>query len=183
MIMFQGGFVVKRAKWMAIGVVALSGALAGCGIQSAQASQYLHVVPGTNVINLTVKTGYSNDLAENTVDGVPAGDLTINVPVGSEVHMKFINDGPLPESMGIYQDITNLAFPGSGDSYENASLGEYPGLIPGQSQSYTFTASRVGTYTLSDLVDGVTSDNIPVSNIWETFKVVSSGAPSLTTKS
>lgn len=174
---------MKRYKGMVAGLAAMSALLAGCGIQAAQASQYLHVEPGTSNVYLKVVSGFSNNLAENTIDGVPAGDLTITVPKGSVVHMKVTNDGPMPETFGVYHRNVQLAFNGSGDPwYSDVMLNSVDGLLTGQSQTYTFTASRVGSYTLGDLLNGSTNSNIPVSNIWETLKVVPSGRASLTTK-
>ncbi len=174
---------MKRYQGMLAGLAAMSALLAGCGIQAAQASQYLHVEPGTSNVYLKVVSGFSNNLAENTIDGVPAGDLTITVPKGSVVHMKVTNDGPMPETFGVYDRNVQLAFNGSGDPwYSDVVLNAVDGLATGQSQTYTFTASRVGSYTLADLLNGATNSNIPVSNIWETLKVVPSGRASLTTK-
>ena len=170
---------MKRSKAVALGLAAFPLILAGCGIQEAQASQYLHVVPGTNVVDVKVVSSLNNNLAENTIDGVPAGHLTITVPVGSQVHLQVTNQGAQPETFGIYNG-TQLAFNGSGDNYYtdvnlNATdglMGGTAGLLSGQSQTYVFTASKVGTYTLADLLNGADpSSNIPVSNIWETFKI------------
>lgn len=168
---------------MILGIAAAPLLLAGCGVQAAEASQYLHVVPGTSNVDVKVVSGFSNRLAEPVIDGVPEGHLIISVPVGSTVHMDVVNDGPMPETFGVYNGDYGLAFNGSGDSYSDVSLNAVAGITPGQSQTYTFTASHVGTYTLADYLNGTTNNNnLPLSNIWDTFKVVPSGAPSLITK-
>lgn len=191
----RGGSGVKRSKGIAFGLVAMSALLAGCGVQAAQASQYIHVKPGSDVVNLKVDAGYNNGLNMPTIDGVQAnGHLTISVPKGAIVRMTVTNKGPFPEAYGIYKPGSwNLAFAHAGDPwYGNlgAELNPVAGLLYGQSKTYTFTASQVGTYTLADLMNNPGTPNTtdytpgstaPVSNIWATFKVTSSGSPTMTT--
>ncbi len=185
---------MKRSKGIAAGLVAMSALLAGCGVQAAQASQYIHVQPGTDVVALKVLAGYSNALNMPLIDGVQAdGHLTISVPKGSVVRMTVINKGPFPEAYGIYNASWQLAFSHAGNPYYanlGAQLNPVDGLLYGQSKTYTFTASHVGTFTLADLTmnAGVNSEaayspgeSAPVSNMWATFRVTPSGAPSLTT--
>lgn len=173
--------MAKIRKVVAFAALGLTAELlVGCGTQSVQASQYMSV-PANHTVDLKVVAGFSDSLSSNTIDGAPSGQLVIAIPVGTEVHMHFINKGPMPESVGIYRNDTQLAFAHSGDSYTNVSLNAASGVAPGASQTYTFTASRIGTFTLSDLLDGSTTNNIPNSNIWETVKVIPSGKPSFTT--
>lgn len=176
------GVTVKRTKSLLLAAAGSSALLAGCGIQSAQASQYIHVQPNSSNVDVKLISSFSNALVQNVVDGVPSGHLTITVPVGSTVHLQVVNNGPMPETFGIYRHDLQRAFKGSGDPYySDVSLNGSAGLTPGQSQTYTFTASHTGTYTIADYLNGTTTSNVPVSNIWETFKVVPSGAPSLGT--
>ncbi len=176
------GVTVKRTNALLLAALASSALLAGCGIQAAQASQYIHVQPNSSTVDVKLVSSFSNALAQNVVDGVPSGHLTITVPAGSTVRLKVVNNGPMPEAFGIYRKDLQTAFKGSGDPYySDVGLNPVAGLIPGQSQTYTFTASHTGTYTIADYLNGTTTSNVPVSNIWETFKVVRSGAPSLQT--
>ncbi|NMP23508.1 hypothetical protein HIJ39_14265 [Sulfobacillus sp. DSM 109850] len=163
--------------------VAVAFLVAGCGIQAAQASQYIHVQPNSSNVDIKLVSSFNNDLAENVVDGAPAGHLTITVPVGSRVHLDVVNNGPMPETFGIYQQDLQLAFNNSGDPFNSdVNLNAAAGLVPGQSQTYTFTASHTGTYTIADYLNGTTTNTTPTSNIWETFKVVPSGAPAMITQ-
>lgn len=182
---------MKRSRGMALGLLALSALLAGCGVQAAQASQYIHV-QGT-VVHLRIVSGFSNSLNMPTIDGVQATDhLTISVPKGSNVQMTVLNKGPFPEAFGVYNASWKLAFAHAGDPwYSDVGLNAVAGLTYGQSKTYTFTASHVGTYTLADLLNNsgnaspaayAPTTNVPQSNIWATFKVTPSGAPSLTTR-
>ncbi len=186
---------MKRTKGIAVGLgAALSCLMAGCGVQAAQASQYIHV-QGT-VVHLRIVSGFSNSLDISTLDGVQAdGHLTISIPKGAEVKMTVVNNGPIPEAFGVYNASWNLAFSGAGDPwYSDVGINPVAGLMPGQSATYTFMASHTGTYTLADLLNntGTQSDAdytpqsatkvTPVSDIWATFKVTSSGTPSMTTK-
>lgn len=165
-------------KWAAVATMgALAMALAGCGTQSVDASQWMVNHPGTHTVDLKVEGTYSSAQQVNTFDGYTHGQLVITIPVGYHVNMDFINNGPIPESVGIYKN-DHLAFPGAGESYRQVMTFPSAGLVPGQSQSYTFTASQVGTYSLADVLNG-DPDNTPTSGVWDTVKVVPSGNPSM----
>jgi hypothetical protein len=165
----------KWAGAATLGIMAM--ALAGCGTQSVDASQFMVNHPGTHTLDLKVVSRYSSSQQINTFDGFTHGRLTITIPVGYHVNMNFINNGPIPESVGIYKN-DHLAFAGAGESYRAVATFPTAGLLPGQSQSYTFTASRLGTFALTDELNGGPA-NSPTSGIWDTVKVVSSGSPGM----
>jgi hypothetical protein len=170
--------VTHVKKWAAVATMgALALALAGCGTQSVDASQWMVDHPGTHTVDLKVEGIYSSAQQVNTFDGYTNGQLVITIPVGYHVNMDFINNGPIPESVGIYKN-DHLAFPGAGQSYRQVMTFPSAGLVPGQSQSYTFTASQVGTYSLADVLNG-DPNHTPTSGVWDTVKVVPSGNPSM----
>ncbi len=168
---------MKRSREMALGLLALSYWLAGCGVQ---ASQYIHV-QGT-IVHLRIVSGFSNKLNMPTIDGVQATDhLTISVPKSSNVQMTVLNKGPFPEGFGIYNASWDLAVAHAGDPwFTDAGLNAVAGLTYGQSKTYTFTAAHTGTYTLADLFNNpgnalateyAPTTNVPQSNIWATFNI------------
>ncbi|WP_053960044.1 sulfocyanin-like copper-binding protein [Sulfobacillus thermosulfidooxidans] len=170
----------KAGKWAgvtALGVLAL--ALAGCGTQSINASQWMIVHPATKTVDLKIESTYSSAKQANVFDGFTQGQLIITIPLGYHVNMDFINNGPIPESIGVYHD-HHLAFPGAGEPYSQVAISPSAGLLPGQSQSYTFTASKLGTFILGDMLNG-DPDNTPTSDLWDILKVVPSGTPSMST--
>ncbi|SMC02234.1 Sulfocyanin (SoxE) domain-containing protein [Sulfobacillus thermosulfidooxidans DSM 9293] len=166
-----------KSKWAGLTALGMLGlALAGCGTQSINASQWMIVHPATKTVDLKIESTYSSAKQANVFDGFTQGHLLITIPVDYHVTMNFVNNGPIPESIGIY-DHHHLAFPGAGEPYAQVVTSPTAGLLPGQSQSYTFTASKVGTFILGDMLNG-DPDNTPTSDLWDIVKVVPSGVPS-----
>ncbi len=165
----------KLAGVATMGVLAL--ALAGCGTQSVDASQFMVNHPSTHTLDLKVVSTYSSSQQINTFDGFTKGHLVITIPVGYHVNMDFINNGPIPESIGIYKN-NHLAFPGAGESYRAVATFPTAGLLPGQKQSFKFTANQIGTFSLADELNGGPV-NSPTSGLWDTVRVVPSGSPGM----
>lgn len=165
-------------KWTGLAILGvLSVALAGCGTQSISASKWMTVHPASKTVDLKVESTYSSSLQSAVFDGYTRGKLVITIPRGYHVNMDFINNGPIPESVGIYHH-HHLAFKGAGEPYHLVSLLPTAGIVPGKSQTYRFKASQVGTFTLGDMLNG-DPNNQPTSDLWDTVKVVSKGTPSM----
>ena len=165
-------------KWTGLAILGvLSVALAGCGTQSISASKWMTVHPASKTVDLKVESTYSSSLQSAVFDGYTRGKLVITIPRGYHVNMDFINNGPIPESVGIYHH-HHLAFKGAGEPYHLVSLLPTAGIVPGKSQTYRFKASQVGTFTLGDMLNG-DPNNQPTSDLWDTVKVVSRGTPSM----
>ncbi len=168
----------SAGKWAGLATIGiLSIALAGCGTQSINASKWMSVHPSSKTIDLKVESTYSSSLQSAVFDGYTRGKLTITIPVGYHVNMDFINNGPIPESIGIYHH-HHLAFTGAGQSYHVVSISPTAGILPGHSHVYRFTANQVGTYTVADLLNG-DPNNQPTSDLWDTVKVVPKGTPAM----
>lgn len=165
-------------KWAGLAILGvLSVALAGCGTQSISASKWMTVHPASKTVDLKVESTYSSSLQSAVFDGYTRGKLVITIPRGYHVNMDFINNGLIPESVGIYHH-HHLAFKGAGEPYHLVSLLPTAGIVPGKSQTYRFKASQVGTFTLGDMLNG-DPNNQPTSDLWDTVKVVSKGTPSM----
>lgn len=163
----------------ALGLVAI--VAAGCGTQQVSTSQFMTVNQSAKTVEFKVLAGTGLPQSTTTIDGQPIDHLAFNIPVGYKVTMDFVNQAAFPESMGIYNG-HRLAFPNSGESYSATLATATGGLLPGQSQTFTFTANRTGQYALSDILWGG-NDLRPVSNVADPVNVTSSGTPSITTQS
>ncbi len=168
----------KTTKWGALAVLGVAAVgLAGCGTTQSATSQWMTVDSATHTVDFKVVSSHSSSKQVNTFDGYTNGHLVLTVPKGYHVKMDFVNNGPIPAAVGIYQG-HHLAFANAGMSYRQVELNPTAGLLPGQSQTFDFTANHVGTYKLSDVLYGNNSQ-VPSSGQWDIVKVVPSGTPSL----
>lgn len=165
-------------KWGALAAIGLATVgLAGCGTAPIDAAQIMHVHSLSQTVDLKIVGQYSSSQQVNTFNGYTNGQMVVTIPVGYHVNMKFVNNGPIPEAIGIYHH-NHLAFPHAGMSYQQVMISPTAGLLPGQSQSFSFTATRVGTYKLANVLNGNTN-HTPTSGQWDLVKVVPSGTPSV----
>lgn len=126
----------------------------------------------TKTATLTVIAGYKGGFDFN---GYGQGKLTVTVPAGYHVNVVFSNNASLPHSvLFTTYDKRNsassfpLAFKGS------SSPNPMSGIAKGPTQKFSFVANKVGTYAM---VCGVPGHAL--GGMWDTFKVVKSGAPSI----
>ncbi len=170
--------VTKWGVVAAIGLAAIG--LAGCGTTPIDASQFMQVHSSSKTVDLKVIGEYSSSQQVNTFNGFTNGKMVVTIPVGYHVNMNFQNKGPIPEAVGIYRH-NHLAFAHAGMSYRNVMISPNAGLLPGQSQSFRFTANQVGTYKLANVLNG-NPNGTPTSGQWDIVRVVPSGKPGLSSK-
>ncbi|HVC39431.1 MAG TPA: sulfocyanin-like copper-binding protein [Candidatus Dormibacteraeota bacterium] len=104
-------------------------------------------------------------------DGEAAGAMRVSVPEGWSVTVEFSNMGPLSHSAVVVTATgATPAFPGAGTP--NPTVG----TPPGQTATYTFTASQVGSYRLACLVPGHEA-----AGMWAGLTVVTGGLPTVQT--
>ncbi|HBQ94209.1 MAG: hypothetical protein M1294_02880 [Firmicutes bacterium] len=166
------------AKWGAVAVIGLATVgLAGCGASPIDASQFMQVHPASKTIDLKIIGEYSSSQQVNTFNGYTNGKMVVTIPLGYHVNMSFKNQGPIPEAVGIYNH-NHLAFSHAGMPYSQVMISPTAGLLPGQSQTFRFTATQVGTYKLANVLNG-NPNGTPTSGQWDIVRVVSSGSPNL----
>jgi ubiquinol-cytochrome c reductase cytochrome b subunit len=126
---------------------------------------------------LTLIAGYNNAIAGFNFNGFGKGEMVISVPQGYHVTVKFSNQGTLPHSAlftpNADKNLTTnfpLAFPGA------ASTDPTGGIAKGQTDQFSFVASKPGTYALVCAVPGHAA-----AGMWDVFKVTSGGQPSVVT--
>lgn len=116
------------------------------------------VVAGSPAVNLGLN-----------FDGYDKGAMTLTVPSGWSVTVNFSNQGSINHSAAVVTTTgTTPVFAGAETPIPMA------GTAPGQTASFTFTASSVGAYRLSCLIPGHES-----AGMWVTFKVTSGGLPNV----
>jgi plastocyanin len=102
-------------------------------------------------------------------DGYDKGAMTVAVPVGWSVTVDFSNVGSINHSAAVVTSTgTTLVFPGAETPIPLA------GTAPGQTATFTFTASQVGSYRMSCLIPGHET-----AGMWVTLSVESGGVPNV----
>ena len=145
--------------WLAVGAVVC--AAVGCGSPPASSSRpqapLVTWSAAKHVVQWTVVAGGSGQNGGMNFDGYANGDMTLVVPIGWRVALKFQNASLMPHSAMVVPygdrerasfDASMLAFPGA--ETPNPSQGEPKGT----QHELVFTASRVGTYALVCAVPG-----------------------------
>ena len=109
-------------------------------------------------------------------DGASNGRLVVSIPVGYKVTVKFSNAAGLAHSAVVtaYANRAAASFPPAfpGATTPNASTGVGQGVR----QTFTFTATKVGTYAIVCAVPGHAA-----AGMWDVLKVTQGGSASLTT--
>lgn len=124
------------------------------------------------IANLTLVGAYNSAAGGFNFDGYDKGKMTVTVPVGWTVDVVCMtsNKSKISHSCAITKSVTSTkpAFKGA----ESAKA--TTGFTPGKSGSFHFKPNKTGTYKIVCLVPGHAS-----AGMWDTFKVVSKGTPSI----
>jgi hypothetical protein len=146
---------------------------AGGRADAAGASRWLHWDATTHTVRLTLAAGYNGSNNGFNFDGYGRGRLLVRVPVGWRVVVTCVDDSPRRSSCAVVRGAmtTDLAFRGA------ASPDPVRGLGHGESASFTFTASRRGTFRLASLVPGQEA-----ARMWDVVDVVRGERPSLSVR-
>jgi hypothetical protein len=170
---------MKRALglWLLSGVVALG--LAGCGSSSPAAplspSAILKSDPATKVVHLELAADETNSFNGFNFDGYGGGAMRVSVPVGWTVDVTCRNDSTTMAHSCAVVDGGPLTLTGGSIAFPGASTpNPVNGLGLGESASFQFVASKVGTYRIDCLVIGHEADGM-----WDWFDVTPSGLPSV----
>ncbi|MHB1627181.1 MAG: sulfocyanin-like copper-binding protein [Bacilli bacterium] len=164
------------------GVIAASSLiLSGCGTNSAGAvinPSWLTVNKSKRTVNLTVDAGVTSANGWANFNGYANGLMTVDIPVGYKVRLNFQNTGGIPFDIGIYNSVNRLAFPHAGMSVSAMVNDSSAGVFPGQSQTFTFVASKVGAYRMENLLDRIDAQSRPENfGMWDWFNVTPGGSP------
>ncbi len=125
------------------------------------------------VVHLTLLAGLGSSNNGFNFDGYGRGELLVRVPRGSRVSVDCENRGGMRHSCAVVQGALarRPAFPGA------ESPSPLQGLAPGSKATFSFTASRFGTFRLACLVPGHEQ-----ARMWDVLDVVRAARPSITAR-
>lgn len=157
-------------RWaLAVGAVVAAGAMIA-GTPALGAT--------THSVDVTIVAGKNATDGGFDFNGYQRGAMTLTVPVGWQVVVHFENAGAAPHSMavlptGAHQQVALPATP----SFPGATTANFSAGIPkGAKQTFTFTASKAGTY---ELICGCPAHG--VAGMWDSLIVsATADAPSVT---
>jgi uncharacterized cupredoxin-like copper-binding protein len=132
----------------------------------------------THSVDVTIVAGKNAGSGGFDFNGYQRGAMTVTVPVGWEVVVHFENAGAAAHSVGVFaagahQQVALPATP----AFPGAVTGNFiAGLPKGATQTFTFVASKPGTY---EFVCGCPAHG--VAGMWDTLVVsATADGPSVT---
>jgi hypothetical protein len=132
--------------------------------------QYIHVDNASRSAIVTLIAGHPATDSQFNYDGYANGALVLTVPTGWRITIQCLNHGTVPNSCAIVRGPHNTAPVDLSWSTPDPQRG----IDAGQSASFEFTPSTVGSYRIASLVGGNEA-----SGMWLDLEVVSSGRPTL----
>ncbi len=163
-----------RQQWVAMRWSVVVAALLAVGAM-AFGTPLLHAAAHSAEITIVANKTASGGFAFN---GQQRGGMTVTVPAGWEIVVHFQNDDATNHSVAVVASGGHTQVtPPSTPAFSGATSGSFSsGLAKGQTQTFTFEASKAGTY---EFVCGVPGHAI--SGQWDTLVVsATAAAPSVT---
>ncbi|MGH2971578.1 MAG: sulfocyanin-like copper-binding protein [Gaiellaceae bacterium] len=135
--------------------------------------QFLQIMSAKHAVDLTLIASDGDSNNGFNFDDYGRGELLVSVPRGWRVTVHCKNDGPLRNSCAVVSGPfpTAPAFPGA------TTPKPVVGLESGQSASFSFVATRTGTYRLASLVAGHEQ-----ARMWDVLEVTRGGQPSISAR-
>ncbi|HSG49817.1 MAG TPA: sulfocyanin-like copper-binding protein [Longimicrobiales bacterium] len=134
-----------------------------------------------NQVTLDIVAGSTNKGNYWNFNGAQFGEMTITVPVGSEVTINFSNQDPnMAHSIGISAGFDTApamvdATPVFAGAISSNPTSMTEATLPGQAETITFTASEAGNYSMVCYIPGHA-----VSGMWIHFNVSAEGEAGVT---
>ena len=135
--------------------------------------RFLRVDARHHVVAVTLVAGYDSSNNGFNFDGYGRGELRVTVPVRWRVRVTCTNRAAMRHSCAVVDGpmTTAQAFPGSTVSQPVV------GLRSGTTETFSFVASRVGSFRFACLVPGHEE-----ARMWDLLEVVRGGAPSISAR-
>ncbi len=174
-------------KWSTLVILALG--VAGCGSTpattsapshssqasasvSSAATPFLSTNLSTKTVTLTLIAGYNQSNQGFNFDGGYKGNKTITIPIGYRVVVHLEDHAQLPHSAAVIgptgTSATGPIIPGA------ATPNPLTGTPPGQSASFSFQATKTGSYRIGCLFPGHL-----ILGMYLDLQIVKHGSPSL----
>ena len=132
-------------------------------------SQFLHVEAKQRTALVTLVAGYDGENNGFNFDGYGRGELLLSIPRGWRVRVTCTNRGSLNHSCAVVPGPMTIT-----PSFRGAAT---PILPPGSTTTFSFVASRVGTYRIACLVVGHEE-----ARMYDVLEVTRGGAPRITAR-
>jgi FtsP/CotA-like multicopper oxidase with cupredoxin domain len=134
-------------------------------------------------VHITVTAGATSTNNYWNYNGATNGGLAITVPEGYSVTIEQTNRDPnMAHSVGVLPLPANFAMPPQPNPVFPGAITQNPtsmidATMPGETESFTFTASQVGTYALVCLIPGHSA-----VGMWLYFMVSADGQAGVQTR-
>lgn len=132
--------------------------------------QFLKVDARQKVVALTLVAGYDSSNNGFNFDGYGRGELLVTVPMRWRVKITCVDRGGMRHSCVVVDGAMTAQPAFKGASVPNPTYG----LQPGQSATFSFVASRTGSFRLACLVPGHEE-----ARMWDVLEVTRGGKPSI----
>jgi hypothetical protein len=152
---------------------ALSAAAGSAGAAKPAPSRFLSILTARKAVTVTLiaADGSSND--GFNFDDYGRGEMLVSVPEGWRVTVRCDNASAMFNSCAVVSgsSASAPAFVGA------TTLDPVTGLDPGQSATFSFVATRTGSYRLTSLVPGHEQ-----ARMWDVLVVTRSGRPTISAR-
>jgi FtsP/CotA-like multicopper oxidase with cupredoxin domain len=157
----------------AISALVLVAAACGCGASSRRSlplSAWLSFRARDETVNLRLVTAYNNAYNGFNFNGYAKGQVLVEIPQGWRVEVRCMNDSPdMRHSCAIVRGLTaSPAFPGAASPHATG------GLPPGGAATFSFAATKAGTYRIACLVPGHEQEGM-----WDVLDVTRTRRPAV----
>ena len=168
----------KKTAGIATSLIGTVLILSGCGTYaSTSTSSWMKIDAAKKTVILKVDEGYNSTNNYLNFNGYAHGQMTVTVPLGYKVTVMVTNDSGIPAEFGVYNANNQLVFKGSGDSIAEILGNPSGGILPGESETLHFVASKSGDFKMANLIDRIAGKGQQANGMWDNFQVVSGGAP------
>lgn len=143
------------------------------GVSKPDPRRFLQVDARQRVVSLTLWAGYGSSNNGFNFDGYGRGELMVTVPLHWRVRVTCANRGSMRHSCAVVPGpmTATLAFKGA------SSPQPIVGLSPGRTATFSFVASKLGSYRIACLVPGHEE-----ARMWDVLEVVRAGKPAISAR-
>lgn len=132
-------------------------------------AQFLHVDAKHRIARVTLVASLDGSNSGFNFDGYGRGELLVSVPRGWRVRVTCVNHGTIPHSCAVVSRPMTVT-----PAFRGAAT---PILPPGSTTTFTFLASRTGSYRFACLVPGHEE-----ARMYDVLSVTAGGKPTISAR-
>jgi hypothetical protein len=136
-------------------------------------AQFLHVAAKQRTAVVTLVAGYNSENNGFNFDGYGRGELLVSVPRGWRVRVTCMNRGAMNHSCAVVRGPMTITPAFRGATVPDPTIG----LPRGASVTFSFIASRTGSYRFACLVPGHEE-----ARMWDVLEVTRGGKPAISAR-